>query len=169
MEKIRDFFDDVHLYKNKIEYLVKITIWWISWIGGINATSSHIDGLSGACFIFALSLLMEFGAQIVKKHMLLSRILHTTYCLAVVAILLLSATNLFASNCDTDYSMILYNISLGVMIYMSIDVFVLWISPGDNSTENEKSNVDEEKLKMIEETLKVFEEKLNAGNIGNVK
>lgn len=43
MGRLKDNLDEMHLYINKSEMLIKDTIWAISWIGGICAINKTTD------------------------------------------------------------------------------------------------------------------------------
>lgn len=58
MGRLKENLDEMHLYINKSEMLIKDTIWAISWIGGICAINETTDkqALASAYLVFSLSL-----------------------------------------------------------------------------------------------------------------
>ena len=71
VEKNKKIINEIHLYNNKIEMLIKLIILIISWMGGVLVLKDSKEGLGSAYFIFTLSLLMEVIPQINKKMNLL--------------------------------------------------------------------------------------------------
>ena len=70
MEKLKKTVSEIHLYENKIESLIKVVIWIISWIGGILVLlgDENKEVLGSAYFIYMLSLLMEFVPKYMIRH-----------------------------------------------------------------------------------------------------
>lgn len=69
MRKVEKVIKEIHLYKNKVEALIKVLIWIVSWIGGILVLlgTENKDVLGSAYLIYTLSLLMEFAPRIYEK------------------------------------------------------------------------------------------------------
>ncbi len=163
---LKDNFDEMHLYVNKSELLVKDIIWGISWIGGIYAISKTTDkqALSSAYLIFSLSLLMEFGMKIKGKKHWFSRVIDGAFCVAIICILLMAITALVgAPLCGNHYN-VMFNISIGIMIFMLIDFLVTWIEPDAKQLDVKEK---EEDMK-IEDKVGVFEKKLYSGCLGDI-
>ena len=163
---IKNSLDETHLYVNKSELLVKDIIWAISWIGGIYAISNTSDkqALSSAYLIFSLSLLMEFGMKIKGKKHWLSRVIDGVFCFAIICILLMSITSLVgAPLCDKHYK-IMFNISVGIMIFMLLDFLITWIEPDVKPLDNKEKDKD----KKTDDKVCLFEEKLYSGCLGDI-
>ena len=94
MEKLKKTVSEIHLYENKIESLIKVVIWIISWIGGILVLlgDENKEVLGSAYFIYMLSLLMEFVPKIYDKTQFWSKFLHTLLCFIMSIVCLLSVS-----------------------------------------------------------------------------
>lgn len=166
MEWMKKNLDEIHLYVNKSELLIKDIIWAISWIGGIYCINKTADkqALSSAYLIFSLSLLMEFGMKIKGKKYWLSRVVDGVFCMAIICILLMAVTSLFGGIVCAGHYNIMFKISFGIMVFMLVDFVVTWIEP----------NVKQENILKKEENIKtgdkvfLFEEKLYSGALGNI-
>lgn len=166
MEKLKKTVSEIHLYKNKIESLIKVVIWIISWIGGILVLlgDENKEVLGSAYFIYMLSLLMEFVPKIYDKTQFWSKLLHTLLCFIMSIVCLLSVSILFgASLPDFGYTL-MFVLTIIVIAYMSIDSFILWVEPANNLASIENSNSD---TNLKNEELK-FSERLLKGNLGNI-
>lgn len=163
---IKNSLDEMHLYVNKSELLIKDIIWAISWIGGIYAISKTTDkqALSSAYLIFSLSLLMEFGMKIKGKKYWLSRVIDGAFCFAITCILLMAITSLVgAPICENHYN-IMFDISIGIMVFMLLDFLITWIEPDvkqPDTTEKEKEMKTDDKIDM-------FNKKLYSGCLGDI-
>lgn len=127
MGRLKDNLDEMHLYINKSEMLIKDTIWAISWIGGICAINKTTDkqALASAYLVFSLSLIMEFGRKIKDKKHWFSRVVDGVFCLAIICILLMATAALMGVQLCGNDDKVMFNISIGIMIYMLID-FLLY-------------------------------------------
>lgn len=162
--KLKTIFKELHLYNGKIEYLIKLLIWVLCWIGGVYVMKDKTEGVGSAYFIFSLALLMEFAPKIAGKKENVARILHSLFCFMISAILVMSALILFNKNNET-YHNIMYILSIIVMGYLIIDCSILWICM------DEENNANQEELKKdvsTEERIQKFNEALMTGNLGDL-
>lgn len=158
---------EMHLYKNKIEALIKVLIWIVSWIGGILVLfkTENKTVLGSAYFIYTLSLLMEFVPRIYEKKEFLSRLVHTMLCFVLSVVCAFSISILLGVSLSDIYYMVMFILIVFVIVFMVIDTFVLWIKQDktDMSVENKEPD-----KKECDEKRK-FEELLLEGNLGNIK
>lgn len=165
MEKIKKIISEIHLYNNKIEALIKVIIWIISWIGGIFVLldTENKEVLCSAYFIYMLSLLMEFVPKIHRMKEFGSRIIHSIFCFIMAIIFLLAVGVLFGVSLpETGYDIML-NLTTVVIVYMAIDVFVLWLEP-----ENKPLDIKSNDIDSIFESRETFSERLSNGNLGDI-
>ena len=98
-----------------------------------------------------------------KKHWF-SRVIDGAFCVAIICILLMAITALVgAPLCGNHYN-VMYNISIGIMIFMLIDFLVTWIEPDAKQLDVKEK---EEDMK-IEDKVGVFEKKLYSGCLGDI-
>ena len=163
---IKENLDEIHLYPDKGELLIKDIIWAISWIGGIYTIHETTDkqSLSSAYLIFSLSLLMEFGGKIKEKQHWISRIIDGIFCLSVVSILLMAIASLFGAAVSPVHYEIMFIISFGIMIFIMIDFWITWIGP---AVEPVKAMEKNENKQLDDETV-LFSEKLLKGHLGDI-
>ena len=171
MENLREILDEIHLYTNKLELLIKDIIWGLSWICGIYAIHNTSDkrALSSSYFIFSLSMLMEFGEKIKKKEHWASRLIDGIFCVAIIEVLLLAAVYLFGAPGIKNHFDIMYKTTFGIMCFMGIDFVIAWIEPNiefDIKKVDDKKSTNE--IKDIQ-LANIFRQKLLSGNLGNVK
>lgn len=164
---IKENMDEIHLYVNKSELLIKDIIWAISWIGGIYAIGNTTDkqALSSAYLIFALSLLMEFGMRIKEKKHWLSRIIDGMFCMSVACILLMAIISLVGAPLFDNHYKIMFGISSGIMIFMLLDFLITWIEPEGK----QEGIIKENKDKQVDDKVDLFTEKLYNGCLGDIK
>lgn len=167
MKWIKDNLDEMHLYINKSELLIKDIIWAISWIGGIYAIHKTTDkqALASAYLIFSLSLLMEFGVKIKNKKQWLSRVVDGIFCSSIIGILLMSIAALVGPTLSDRYYKIMFDISVGIMVFMLIDFGIIWIEPDIKQSDDKEDKKD---MKIDDEIYHIFEEKLFSGCLGNI-
>lgn len=165
-ERVKSTISEIHLYNNKLEALIKVVIWIIAWIGGIIVILDveNKEVLGSAYFIYMLSLLMEFAPQIQEKKRLGSKLSHTLLCFAMAVVCLLSVSVILGTKLsETGYN-IMSILTIVVVVYMVIDVFVLWIEPeNDSAIFCNNCNVAVES-----EQVSKFIENLFKGNLGNI-
>lgn len=166
MGKIKKIISEMHLYKNKIEALIKVVIWIISWIGGILVLlkTENKAVLGSAYFIYMLSLLMEFVPKIYGKTEFWSKFVHTILCFAMSIVCLLSVGILFGVSLPVIGFKVMSALTIIVIAYMVIDTFVLWLEPENNFANNKKDN-DDLDLNVQEQ---IFYQNLSEGNLGNI-
>ena len=130
---------ETHLYKSKIESLIKTSIWLVSWIGGIAITIYSTDkrAIASAYLLFSLSLLMEFGQKIKEKKQIVSRLIDCVFCVSGVTLIVLSfacllGDNLIDKGLLNDFYDIMFVITICQMVFMVLDFICLWVSPDDN-------------------------------------
>lgn len=164
MRGLNQTISEIHLYENKIESLIKIVIWIISWIGGILVLLETEDKkvLGSAYFIYMLSLLMEFVPKIYGKTQFWSKFLHTLLCFMMSVVCLLAVGILCGVQLpDWGYT-IMSILTIMVIVYMVVDSFVLWLEP-INSLNEEKSCGSDCNLDSQES---IFIKRLLEGNLG---
>lgn len=165
MEKAKKIINEVHLYTNKIEALIKTVIWIISWIGGIlvllNTTDKH--PLGSAYFIYTLSLLMEFVPKIYGKVEPWGRFLHTVFCFTIAIVCILAVAILFGATLPNGFFTLMWGLTCFVIVYMVIDTFLLWMELDPDVKNMEEENNNEGLIKSK------FEEMLIGGNLGNIE
>lgn len=166
MEKLKKIVSEIHLYENKIESLIKVVIWIISWIGGILVLlgGENKEVLGSAYFIYMLSLLMEFVPKIYDKTQFWSKFLHTLLCFIMSIVCLLSVSILFGVSLPDFGYTLMSVLTIIVIAYMSIDSFILWLEPANNLANIENSNSDNN----LENEELEFSERLLKGNLGNI-
>ncbi len=164
MEKIKQILQELFLYTNKIEMAIKISIWIISWIGGILVLQNEeINNTLGcAYFIFSLSLLMEFVPQIGNKRHFGSKLIHTLFCICILIDLFMSINLLLGGNGDETYYNIMFLVSKIIIIYMAINFIILWLFGAY------KAEIEIDLNHTFENEQKIFEEKLTHGYLGSV-
>jgi len=162
---LKKALNGMHLYSDKMEYLIKLMIWVVSWIGGIHVLRGKTDGVSSAYFIFSLSLLMEFAQKIKGKRDRFSIVVHTLFCFAIVAMLLLSVFLLLDNSYNSGIHCIMHIISIVILCFMAIDCSILWFSkdPDDDSP-----SVSNQKPDTSAEEVTAFTQRLMKGNLGDI-
>jgi hypothetical protein len=169
---IKENIDEIHLYVDKSELLIKDIIWAISWIGGIYAVSNTTDkqALSSAYLIFALSLLMEFGLKIKEKKHWFSRVIDGLFCTAIACMLLMAMISLFGAPLFPNHYIIMFGISVGIMIFMLLDFVITWIEPAIEvkQVDSIKKNKDMQAEDMRKMYEKMYNDKLNKGYLGDI-
>lgn len=174
---MRKIINDLHLYKNKMEMIIKVLAWGISWIGGIVAVLNvqEKNPLNSAYFIFALSLLIEFAPMIKEKQEFISRIAHTLFCGLMLVLLFMATVPLIANKTlESKYYNVMFGITVAILVYMVVDLIVLWVSPENidfvpnasviNTEDLEDYKEDNRNLACKEE----FQNKLRGGNLGDI-
>ena len=146
MERFRKTISEIHLYENKIESLIKVVIWIMSWIGGILVLlgAENKEVLGSAYFIYMLSLLMEFVPKIYGKTQFWSKLLHTLLCFVMSIVCLLSVGILFGVALPDFGYTVMSVLTIIVIAYMVIDSFVLWLEPENSLVDVKKNNSDRE-------------------------
>ncbi len=162
MNKIISIFSEMHLYSGKMEYIIKLLVWIICWIGGIYVVKDLNVGVGSAYFIFSLALLMEFTPRIHGKNELVTRILLSLFCFAIGSILVISAIILFTAEYNENLHTTMFIISICVMAYMLLDCFILCVSKEDNISDIENSSENND------DRVQKFNENLNTGNLGSI-
>lgn len=149
--------------------LIKVMIWIISWIGGIVVLvgTRNKDVLASAYFIYSLSLLMEFVPKIDGKTRFLSRLLHTIFCFMIVVICVLSVTILLGATLPEVFYELMFKFTIGIIIYMSLDAFVLWVSE-DDIEKNIHTDFNRSVEQQKEIQKEIFKENLIKGNLGKI-
>lgn len=165
MEKVKKAIAEVHLYPNKVEYLIKLAIWMVSWIAGISVLTKETGGVGSAYFIYSLSLLMEFLLKIKEKNSILSRVLHTLFCFAIGAMTILSSRLLFAAQYVETLHTVLDGLAYGILGFMILDCAVLWCSKEDSVSNNPPKYDQSQMEKRI---LHQFEQRLRSGSLGDI-
>lgn len=162
--------EEVHLYSDKGELLVKDIIWLISWIGGIYVVRDATDKrtLASAYLIFSLSMLMEFGMKIKEKEHYISRIIHVIFCALLGCILLLSIVSLCGGSAFIDDYSVMYNCSKWIMIFIVLDWIIAWIVRPVSEDELYLNTKMLESDGVMNEEKNKFQDKLLYGNLGSI-
>lgn len=158
----RKVITDVHIYDGKLEYFIKLVIWWVCWLGGIKVLWGESEGVSSAFFVFSLSQLMEFAPKLLNKRYFVSKLSHGLFCVSITVVFLISMSLLFDKAYDADCHSIMNVLSLVSLAYMSIDWFILLLS-----REQDKVNGPTSSEEAV--LANKFEESLHSGSLGNVK
>lgn len=165
MKRQDNTLNEMHLYTNKMEYLIKLLIWVLSWIGGIYVLRHKTEGVSSAFFVFSLSLLMEFAPKIKGKRRLFTRIIYTVFCFGISAVLVMAALLLLDNNYDPLIHTAMTRISVVILALMILDCLILWFSKDtDNNTTGQVENDSRAAQASVEE----FNQRLVSGNLGNI-
>lgn len=161
---------EMHLYPNKIEALIKDSIWIISWIGGILILQNTTDKrtLGGSYFIFSLSLLMEFASQINEKTYFRSKLLHTLFCGSISFIMFMAVGLLVGVKSNSVYLNIMFGLSIAVIVYIFLNLILLWLGKEENNEDIKEirtdNNTDSNYLAVQQFQLSLIDGKL--GRIG---
>jgi len=169
-DKLKKIIKEIHLYSNKLEMLIKIGAWGISWIGGILTLQniSQKETLGSAYFVFSLSLLIEFSPKIASKKEFFSKLAHTIFCSVLLIIFFISVSLLLGVKLSGKYYSIMFFLSKSIFIYMIIDFIILWLSSediSDTSYDLEKSTKDSISYRVEKE----FNDRLTKGNLGDIE
>lgn len=167
MKKAEKVIAEIHLYKNKIEALIKVLIWIISWIGGILVLlgTENKEVLGSAYLVYTLSLLMEFVPGIYEKTQFLSRLIHTALCFILSLVCAFSVSILLGVSLANTYYSVMFDLIVCVIIFMVLDTFFLWVIPEKVDTSIGDGEIDKKKF---DEEQK-FEDSLYNGNLGRIK
>lgn len=170
---ILEVLDEIHLYTDKIEAMIKGIILGVSWLGGIVTIKDTADtrALSSAYMIFALSILMEFGLRIKGKKHWLSRVIYVIYLGAMISILLIAIMCLTGTTFRTDHYKIMFELSKWIMIFIGLDIIIVWIGPDvehKSIWKNKKNDAVSKRLTVESDEVKLFNEKLFNGYLGNI-
>ncbi|EQK44949.1 hypothetical protein C671_2292 [[Clostridium] bifermentans ATCC 19299] len=167
-ESTKKLICELHLYKLKIEAFIKVTIWTISWIGGIYVLQgiTEKETIGSAYLVFSLSLLMEFCLDISKQTMIISKISRIIFCGLCVIMLVISLIVLVDAPIKPFHYNTLYYIPKIIMGWMWIDTIALCIGEEiiDSNRTPRPSNKPSDEDKKIE---KEFTDKLTKGALGN--
>lgn len=128
-KKTEKVINEDHLYTDKIEAGTKTLVWVILWAGGILPLlgTQNKTMLAGTYFLFSLSLLTEFVLKIKTKISFWNKIRHSIFCFLIAMICVMSIMILFGIQVSNRYYLLLFWLTLGIIIYMIIDTFLLWI------------------------------------------
>jgi hypothetical protein len=93
------FIEEISLYKNKNEYMIRLLCWIGTWIGGILAVRDSSDkrALSGGYLMFSLSMLLELAPKTNNKSKLSSRIYYAVIIVILIALTMLAFSGLLSS------------------------------------------------------------------------
>ena len=164
MKNTEGVVEEVHLYTNKMEAGIKVLIWIVSWAGGIFALSGIQDKtmLGSAYLFYSLSLLMEFVPRINAKIQFWNKLRHSIFCFLIGVVCVISIMILSGAPLSDYYYQVLSWLARGIIAYMAIDTFILWIKNENVVRINEK--IEEE----VSDAEMKFEKKLLTGNLGNI-
>lgn len=167
--RTKTVIQEIYLYSNKLEALVKDAIWIISWIGGILILQDATDKktLGGSYFIFSLSLLMEFAPQINGKKHFWSKILHTLFCGSILVIMLMAIGLLVEVKDNGTYGDTMFFLSKLSMGYIVINFILSWLGEEAN-TENVSLAANEAQSSSDALAIQKYEESLNGGKLGHI-
>lgn len=159
---------DIHFY-GAVESIIKVPIWWVAWLGGIKSVNESNPNdrivLGGAFLFFSLALLMEFVE--LRREYLLGRIIHTVFCLVVVIILLGGVNLLF---CKNDFVSVgtLHLLSLGILIYLTLDL-ILHNFIGTYNINEVIKTPDLHQSFEDKQALEMFNRNATQGNLGSAE
>lgn len=167
-DKIVKALYELHLYPNKVEAMIKLSIFALSWIFGIFVLKiTDIQNTVGCTyFVFALSLLMEFVPKINNMNECLSRVAHTCFCLIILIMFLLSAIMLIDPSNEKCHTF-MFGLSICIVSYLAINLLTVWIGKNDVGLDNQNQNHDTDQFLAIYKK-NAFEERLKLGNLGNI-
>lgn len=154
---------EIHIYHNKLEYFIKLLIWWACWLGGVWVLWASAEGVGSAFFVFALSQLMEFAPKILNKKFFWSRLCHGLFCMIITIVLLISMALLFSKEYNIGCHRAMNVMSLITMIYLSVDCFILMMEKEDKYINSKAELV----FDMV--AIEKFQESLHSGPLGNVE
>lgn len=165
------WLDDLHAYSDVVEYLIKLIIWGMCWLGGIHILEGQSDSVNSAFFVFSLSQAMEFFPRIRKRHYVFSRLCYGAFCSVITAELLISAYLLFVRLYDKDLYGIMYACSVATLVYMAID-WVTLLGWGDDRKSNFEEYSQGHSSQCIESEkehrLSLYEERMQNGALGDI-
>lgn len=164
MKNTEEAIEEVHLYTNKTEAGIKILIWIVSWAGGIYALSDVQDKtmLGSAYLFYSLSLLMEFVPKINMKNRFWNKFRHSIFCFLIGIVCVISIMILSGAPLSDDYYQALSWLTHGIIVYMAIDTFILWLKDEDVVLISEKI------AEPASDVEKKFGRNLLNGNLGNI-
>lgn len=165
----KSVIQEMHLYSNKIEALIKDSIWIISWIGGILIVQDVIEKrtLGGAYFIFSLSLLMEFAPQIKDKSYFRSKLSHTLFCTSILIIMFMAIGLLVGLEGNHLYFNIMFLLSIVALGYIVLTFFLLWLGKEEDSR-NTRVDGTHSVISSNDLAVQKFQESLNGGKLGHI-
>ena len=165
----KSVIQEMHLYSDKIEALIKDSIWIISWIGGILTLQDVTDKrtLGGAYFIFTLSLLMEFAPQIKGKSYFRSKLSHTLFCGSISIIMFMAIGLLVGIKGDDLYFNIMFNLSIAVMGYIVFTFILLWLGK-EEDIKDTKVGETHTAISSKDLAVRKFQESLDGGKLGRI-
>ena len=168
IHRARSVIQEMHLYSDKIEALIKDSIWIISWIGGIFIVQDVTDKrtLGGAYFIFSLSLLMEFAPQIKGKSYFRSKLFHTLFCGSILSIMFMAIGLLVGIKGDKLYFNIMFALSIAAIGYIILTLFLLWL--GKEDTKDTRVAESHSAISSSDLAVQKFQESLNGGKLGRI-
>lgn len=171
-DKVKIILKETHLCSNKVEMLIKVGIWCVSWIGGILALKNTADKTAqgSAYFLFSIPLMLEFAPKIIGKKEFVSKLLHSILCLSTLAMLLMSIALLFGVKPTGIYYKALFALSVFVLSYVMIDFFILWLSNENTFTQEDSKILDTSPDKTANTNEQsIFLNKQLSGNLGNIE
>lgn len=146
-----------------MEYLIKLVIWWVSWMGGVAVLFGESNGISSTFLVFSLSILMEFAPKIKGKKHIVSRIIHGLFCASELVVFLSSMYFLLENSYNTKWHSIMNGVTLSTLIYMTIDFVLLWVI-NESCIDNVVPPVED-----IRPESEIFNKSLQSGALGNLK
>ena len=172
MNKILDCLSEIHLYDNKIEYIIRGAIWALSWLLGIylswpDQISADYDfrALSCACLVFSLSFLTEFVIKLLTRpKCFISRLICGLFCLTIIGLSIISMSAIISKPICKNSHYIMYTLSKAIIGYMVIDFLVLCVLQ-KNTRDNyiAKSSIEE-----ADKAKEKFIENIKDGKMGSI-
>lgn len=159
-------YDEFHLYSNKIESMIKNTIWIILWIASVysivksfeNNLEENASVIATSYFMFSLSLMMEFYDRIISpKVKTLSRLFHGLFAILLIATFIFSSIIMFTPIKNINILDALFYISITINAFLFLDILLCLFlkSVPESNTE-------------YDDITKKIKEKSKTGLLGNI-
>lgn len=168
--------DDAHLYRDKLECVIKVFVWWFALISVYSSIDSIVPASDGTIdyravycsfAVLALSLLMEFYRVLLRDYMWISRALNVLFIVAVSALFVLSIEGLAYKKTQIKT---LSCLSQVILWFLSVDGAWLLLSP-KKKKKQKRNNTDEKMKKKVEEQEKqqeLYSRNLAEGELGKL-
>lgn len=171
MSKVPKAIDDIHLYNDKGEYLIRLILWLFSWGGGVYACERVQTSVGSVYLFFSVSLLTEFIPIISRSgdrnRLLLSRLIRTLFLFLLVVMALLSFIVFFGDEYNTQVHSWLKSLTITSLAFMGLDCFLLYVFKTDVDSADITVPQYQELAEANDVLIRIFWQRLNEGNLGN--